>query len=519
MSSELTQRIAQEHAAAAESLPSGVVARARRRRAIEALVARGLPTSRDENWRYASLRPLERVRFAPAATTAVAPAGAPVATRVTAAAQKATAEKPAASLAAGELPPPIPGYARYVFIDGILATAASERVSPRPGVTVHTARAATLPADGSPARTSLATRASGEDLSVGHAADGHAAPGRTTDDAVPAGQAGAEGALPALGDGDSAPESAFALLNEAFAVDSAEIEVASPAEAAPEEPVCIEVVFVASAPAQQGASYPRLRVTAAPRARLRLVERHVSVGSDASFVDADVEIQAHDGASIDHYRVQQLGARAVWIDTLSASVGRSAAYRLHGIGLGAQSARSTVRVHLRGDGAELALHVVAAGDRQQVLDQYAVVDHAAPRTRTEESFRGIAAGRSRVAFNGKIIVRPGAHGADSSQSLRGLLAGAEAEVDVRPQLEIYNDDVRCSHGATAGKLDETMLFYLLSRGLDREAARRLLEWAFLEDVVSRIAVVELRRQIELSLAGQIQESDALKELLHGRDRA
>lgn len=226
-----------------------------------------------------------------------------------------------------------------------------------------------------------------------------------------------------------------------------------------------------------------------------------------------MEVLAGDGAEIDHYRVQQLGARAVWMDTLAASVGRSAAYRLHTIGLGAQAARSSLRIGLDGDGAELTLHALAVGDRQQVLDTHAVVTHSAAHTRTEETFRGIAAGRARVAFNGRIIVQPGARGADSTQSLRGLLAGTTAEIDVRPQLEIYTDEVRCSHGATTGKLDDTMLFYLLSRGLDRGTAQRLLEWAFLEDVVSRIRVAELRREIEASLAGQMRDADALKELL------
>ena len=110
-------------------------------------------------------------------------------------------------------------------------------------------------------------------------------------------------------------------------------------------------------------------------------------------------------------------------------------------------------------------------------------------------------------------MQPGARGADSSQSLRGLLAGPEAEIDVRPQLEIYTDEVRCSHGATAGKLDDAMLFYLLSRGLDSETAQRLLKWAFLEDVVAKIAIPDLRRHIEASLAGQMQGEDVLKELL------
>jgi Fe-S cluster assembly protein SufD len=110
------------------------------------------------------------------------------------------------------------------------------------------------------------------------------------------------------------------------------------------------------------------------------------------------------------------------------------------------------------------------------------------------------------------VVAAGARGTDSRQSLRGLLAGPEAEIDVRPQLEIYTDEVRCSHGATAGKLDEDMLFYLLSRGLSRDTAQRLLKWAFLEDVIAQIAVPALRRQIEERLAEQLRD-DTLLELL------
>jgi len=168
---------------------------------------------------------------------------------------------------------------------------------------------------------------------------------------------------------------------------------------------------------------------------------------------------------------------------------------------------------MAGAGSQLSFSAAALGDRQQVQDHFALVEHLAPRARTEQTFRGIASGRARVAFNGKIAVRECAAGTDSRQSLRGLLAGPEAEIDVRPQLEIYTDDVRCSHGATAGKLDADMLFYLLSRGLAPEVAQRLLKWAFLEDVVSRIELPELRRQIERGLAGQMAEADSLKELL------
>ena len=443
MRTPLLERIASEHASLAVSPGGSAVSQARRRRALDALLAGGLPTSRDENWRYANLRPLERVRFAPATLVPHAPASL---------------------IDAASLPAGMPGFVRYVFVDGELAP----QLSSAANVQVPGAR-----------------------VSIG-------AP-----------------AAAAAESGEPRGETAFALLNEAFATDGLRIEVEGR-----EPSTRIEVVFVATASAQasaaatkQGASYPRLSVVAAPRAHLELIERHVSFGDEPSFVDSVVDVRAHDGSRIEHYRVQQLGAHALWMDTLTASVARAAVYRLHGFSLGALSARSTLNVRLEGDGAELGLHAVAVGDRQQVLDTHAIVEHASPHTRTEESFRGIAAGRSRVAFNGKIIVQPGSHGADSSQSLRGLLAGAEAEIDVRPQLEIYTDDVRCSHGATAGKLDETMLFYLLSRGLDRDTAQRLLKWAFLEDVVSRVAVTELRRQIEASLAGQLQDAESLKELL------
>jgi len=165
-----------------------------------------------------------------------------------------------------------------------------------------------------------------------------------------------------------------------------------------------------------------------------------------------------------------------------------------------------------GEGAQLQLAAATLADRQQVLDTYALVEHSAPDARTVQTFRGIAAGRARVGFNGKIVVQPAARGTDTQQSLRGLLAGAEAEIDLRPQLEIHTDEVRCSHGATAGKLDENMLFYLLSRGLDRDSAQRLLKWAFLEDVIAQVALPALRRQIEERLVGRLRD-EQLRELL------
>ena len=436
--SPLLERIAAEHAAA--DAPE----RAGRRRSLEALLEQGLPTSRDENWRYSSLRMLEKARFAPPAMrTRVAPSA---------------------------LPGPIAGYLRYVFVDGRLDPA--------------------LSAPGAGTAASLVSGAASVVSGAASPAPGAALPARI------------QSPISA-----THPDAAFALLNEAFSPEGARLHVRAGAA-----PACIEIVYVATQPLERGTAYPRLAVDVEPAARLSLIERHLSLEPAASCISA-IEVRIGERALTDHYRVQQLGIGSLWIDTLATSLEREAQYRLHALQLGSLAGRSTCGVRLAGQGAQLTLHALAVGQRRQVLDTYALVEHASPDTRTEQSFRGIAAEHARLGFNGKIIVRAGAHGADSNQSLRGLLAGADAEIDVRPQLEIYTDDVRCSHGATAGKLDDNMLFYLLSRGLERERAMQLLKWAFLEDVVARIEVAELRRAVERSLAGQLTDGNALQELL------
>lgn len=426
MSAGLAAKIAQEHAAVAGALSSSVVDADQRRRAVETLSASGLPTSRDENWKYANLRPLEKVRLVPASSTA--------------------------AVQATDLPPQIEGYARYTFVDGIFVTGLSNPAG------------------------------------VSGTSVGRSSPGAETSMKI---------------------DERFALLNDAFATDGATIDVAADLDC----PACVEVIFVATEPATTAASYPRLQLNVAANARLGLIERHISLGSDANFVNASVRVNIGRGAQVKHYRVQESGAKATWFDTLNAMLDQEARYEVHAVNLGALSARSTIHVQLAGEHAELALHVVSLGDQQQTHDGYALVEHIAANTKSEQNVRAIGAGRSRVAFNSKVVVREHAKGTDSRQSLRGLLAGPQAEIDVRPQLEIYTDDVKCNHGATAGKLDDNMLFYLLSRGIERDTAQRLLKWAFLEDVVSRIAIPDLRKHIETRLAGQMQETAALKDLI------
>lgn len=402
----LLERITREAGAAQEALPRAGAPR--RARALAALGHAGLPGARDENWRYANLRSLERQSFAPA---------------------------PPATPGVLTLPTPVPAFARYVFIDGRFAPERS--ASPTGG---------------------FAPAALAEPLPVGQ-------------------------------------DERFALLNAALAGDGARLTAT--ATQAVER---IELLWVACAPAASGASYPRLEIELACGAHLELIERHLSAQEAGSFVNGAASVHLAHGARLTHIRLQELSAGSVCLDTLSARLEAGAHYRLHSIQSGAQAARTTLAVTLAGEAAAIEFNAAALGERTQVQDCYARIEHAARGTRTRELFRGIAAGRARVAFNGKVVVAAGATGADSQQSLRGLLAGPQAEIDVRPQLEIYTDEVRCSHGATAGKLDEQMLFYLLSRGLARATALRLLKWAFLEDALRGIEVPELRRQIEARLA-------------------
>ncbi len=424
--SALATRIAEDFAAATSGTADGP-ALARRRSALNRLQTTGLPGTRDENWKYASLRGLERLRFLPA------PAGA-------------TATPDSA------LPAPVAGFTRYVFVDGRYAPALS-----------------------APAAAGFAP------LSV------HGAP---------------------PGSGAHGSDERFALLNEAFATDGAQIRIERGDTAAR-----LELIFLASADAHSGGSYPRVDVAVGESASLELIERHVSAAAVGSFVNSAAVVQLSRGAACRHYRLQELSARTTCFDTLSAQLGPDASYRLHAISLGAAAARATTLVRLAGERAAAGACHGGPGRRASRCRTPSPSSSMSPRARkSAQLFRGIAAARSRVAFNGKVVVARGAAGTDSQQSLRGLLAGPEAEIDVRPQLEIYTDEVRCSHGATAGKLDEQMLFYLLSRGLERDAAQRLLKWAFLEDAVATIEVPELRRQIELSLAGAL-EDEALKELL------
>lgn len=392
-----------------------------------------LPTNRDENWRYTNLRPLAKA--SPEAVDGATPT-------------------------TPSLPAPLPGFQRWVFIDGRHQAGLS---------TITDSRAALLSAK-----------------------EAGAAFQTLLDDALEA-----EGVD-------------FALARINAQRGDQVLQIRLPDEAAT---AAIELLFFASSPAAGGSSYPRVQVQAGRNTKLCLVERHASLGDADSLVNSSVDLALSPGAVVDHVRVQHLDARASAYDTLTAHVAQDATYRLRSMTLGALASRSTLFIKLAGRGARCELAVGALANGIESHDLFAEVDHAAPDTATREVFRGIANERGKLAFNGKMIVRQQAHGADSDQSLKSLLTGSGAEAAARPQLEIYTDKVKARHGATTGKLDEQMLFYLLSRGVDRTTAQALLQWAFIEDAVRQVEPPELRREIESIVAARLRAGAPLDGLL------
>jgi Fe-S cluster assembly protein SufD len=308
-------------------------------------------------------------------------------------------------------------------------------------------------------------------------------------------------------------EQRLGLLCDMFAGETARLNVRAQA--------AIEILFITSGRAAGAAVYPRLQLRLEPGSELRLVERHLSIATSAvpgaaaaaALVACNVTIELGREAQLTHYRLQQYARDTVFADTLWARLADRARYTCRSVSVGAGTARTSARVQLAGRGAALSWQAIAVGRGEQVHDTSLKVEHSAADTHTEELFRGIADERARIAFSGHVHIGASAPGSQVRQSLRGLIEGAGAEIDLRPRLEILTDEVKAAHGATTGRLDEELLFYMLARGIDRQTARALLKWAFLGDVLREIDPPVLRAEAERLAAGQLQDLQAVGALL------
>lgn len=279
----------------------------------------------------------------------------------------------------------------------------------------------------------------------------------------------------------------------------------------------VEIISVSSAPL--AACQTDIVIEVAAGAQVSLIERRLTAPTSHAGVDGATAIDGHNmrvrieaGASLTHTRLQQTGDHVVQHDTLAVTVRESASYRLRQVTAGGASARSSVQVRLAGHDAIFDLRAVAAARGSQVADAQYTVLHDAPGTRSDQLCRGIASDRAHVACSADVLVAATATGARVQQSLRGLIDGKGAEVDLRPRLTINTNEVQATHGATTGRLDENLLFYLLARGIDEPAARSLLKWAFLGEALGAIEPKALRREAGLAAAARLSDTPA-QELL------
>ncbi|HET7791606.1 MAG TPA: Fe-S cluster assembly protein SufD [Gemmatimonadales bacterium] len=284
----------------------------------------------------------------------------------------------------------------------------------------------------------------------------------------------------------------FTALGTAFLSDGLFIHV--PAGVVADQPIRVDYHLAAAA--GRAVAHPRGLIVLGDNAQADLIESYRGAGEGDYFVNAISEVVLGDGARLDHVRIQRESAGAYHVATVQSSQGKDSTLRSTTVTLGAALARYDLNATIDGTGAQLNLNGLTLAAGRQHVDCHTTIDHARPHGESHELFNGIFDEGARGVFNGRIIVRPGAQRTDSKQTNNNLLLSRDARADSQPQLEIYADDVKCTHGATLGPLDPNALFYLRSRGLSADAARDILTYGFGAEIVERIASADVRAEVD-----------------------
>jgi Fe-S cluster assembly protein SufD len=291
----------------------------------------------------------------------------------------------------------------------------------------------------------------------------------------------------------------FVTLNTAFLDDGVLVDI--PPGAVVQQPIHIVVV---SAPGLVPAvAHPRVIVTAGANAQATIVETYVGVPGTPYLTNAVTEITVGDHAVVEHYKDQRESLTGHHIATMQVRLGRSSTFASQSFAFGGDIVRNDVLAVLGGEGGECTLNGLYFSDGRRLVDNHTTIDHAMPHCDSHELYKGILAGRARAVFNGKIIVRPDAQKTDAKQTNRALLLSDDAQINTKPQLEIFADDVKCTHGAAIGQLDDEALFYLRARGLTAVEARDLLIHAFAGEILNQVKVDAVRTQMEDALFDQL----------------
>jgi Fe-S cluster assembly protein SufD len=296
----------------------------------------------------------------------------------------------------------------------------------------------------------------------------------------------------------------FAALNTSLLDDGVAIFIAK--GAAIETP--IHIVTVTGADSAAVAAHPRVLVVAGENSQVRIAQTFIGAANSAYFTNSVAEVVVGEGAIVDYYTDQRESENAFHVANLQAYVAAKGVFASHAFLTGAKIMRHDIGIALKGEGADCTMNGVYLADGDRLMDTHTSLDHAMPHCTSHELYKGILAGRSKAVFNGRIIVRIDAQKTDAKQTNRALLLSDEATINSNPQLEIFADDVKCTHGAAVGQLDEEAMFYLQARGLTRIEARDMLLHAFAGEVLEGVKIPALREQIEnnffTSLARDVQ---------------
>ena len=285
---------------------------------------------------------------------------------------------------------------------------------------------------------------------------------------------------------------AFAALNQAFFTDGAFVFVPQGVEIA--EPV--QLIYISSAKQNGETILPRNLIIAEANSKLTVVESYISTGNAAYFTNAVTEILAGNNAKVEHVKLQDEAADAFHIATIAGEFGRASNVTVHSFALGAKLSRTNIRAKLAGEGLECILNGLYLMRGEQLTDHHMIVEHAQPHCASHEYFNGILDDKSRGVFHGRILVRKIAQKTDAKQTNKNLLLSDNATADTKPQLEIYADDVKCTHGATIGQLNDESIFYLRSRGIGADNARRMLIHAFAGEIIARVKHDSVREELD-----------------------
>jgi len=302
-------------------------------------------------------------------------------------------------------------------------------------------------------------------------------------------------------------ENAFAALNTAFFLDGAYLHV--PAGIAVTEPV--HLLFINTSTEAGATSHPRNLIIAERDSHLTVVESYVGLNNIPYFTNAVSEFVIGENAVVEHCKFQDESWSAFHLAALQIGLSRNCNFISHSIASGARLSRNSIKTVLNGEGIECVLNGLYLTKDDQLADHHIVVEHAKPRCNSHEYFNGILDDRSKGVFHGRILVQQEAQKTDAKQTNKNLLLSDNATVDTKPQLEIYADDVKCTHGATVGQLNDESIFYLRARGIDLQRARQMLIHAFASEIIDRVKCEPVRQELDRIIWDRLEQNPHVGE--------